>query len=647
MPRFSNLFSRGANNDSSDLGEFAIGHNAYNFDDMSHRGGFDDDKNSAYFSDKVTGPTFHTQVFQDTSSIVSQHYYQENTTNTQQQEQAPSSSWQRVKDSFKPADFSRLDTLGLSRLEKAAIATANYPLARQLKGRHLRMIAITGPIGTGLFLSSGLSLVAGGPGAVLVSFLIIGIMVMATIHALGELAVCFPVAGAYTTYATRFIDPAWGFAMGWNCALRWLIMFPLELVAASITIKFWTDNTSNETVANISPAVWIAIFYVIIIGINMLDVRGYGETEFIFALFKVLALVAYMLAGIVIASGHGPKGVYIHESYWKNPGSFKHGFKGVVSVLVNSAFSFTGTELIGLTAAETANPRKDIPSSIKRVFWKIAVFYIGALSIVCSLVSSNDFRLIAGSSSFDTSTSPFVISLQNAGLSTLGSIFNGVVLISIFSVSNACIYACSRTVSALAAQGQAPRVLGYIDRSGRPLAAIGLSALFGLIAFSAASGKEEEVLFWLLALSGLSCIMTWCSISISHIRFRMAMKIQGRSTDEIWVPSMFGIWGSCLAIVIDILVIMGQFWVGLFPLNNQGKADPKTFFQMIMALPIMVILFLAYKFYYKTSFVNLAEMDLDTGRRETDMDLLRIEIAEERERARAKGILYRIYRIFF
>lgn len=616
------FFKSRSKKDTSDLGEFSIGTNPYNYDHETASGlGFD--------SSKLASNPYTTQVFDDDSSIISHK---------------PSTRWERVKDSFKPADFSQLDSLGLSPTEKAAVATANYPLARQLKGRQIKMIAISGAIGTGLFISTGQSLAVGGPGAVMVSFVIVGIMLMATIHALGELAVCFPVAGAYTTYATRFIDPAWGFAMGWNCAIRWLIMFPLELVAASITIRFWAET--GNSAASVNPAVWVAVIYVLVLAVNLLDVRGYGEAEFIFSLFKALALVAYMILGVVLATGHGPKGVFIHESFWRNPGSFSSGFKGVMSCLVNAAFAFTGTELIGLTAAESSNPRRDIPSAVKRVFWKITVFYIASLAVVCSLVAHNDPKLTAGKSSYDPSTSPFVISLQNAGLATLGSVFNGVVLIAVISVSNACIYACSRTISALAAQGQAPRVLGYIDRSGRPLAAIGLAAIFGLIAFSAASGHEEEVLRWLLALSGLSCIVTWCSISVSHIRFRLAMRIQGRSIAEIWVPSIFGVWGSCVAILIDFFVIAAQFWVGLYPVSGNGKANPKTFFQTTMAIPIMLVLYFGYKAYYKTKIVDLREMDLDTGRRETDMELLKIEIQEEKERIQSKGILYRIYRMW-
>lgn len=146
--------------------------------------------------------------------------------------------FQRFKESFQPADMSSYEGQNLTPLEKAALATANSPLSRSLKGRHLQMIAIGGSIGTGLFVGSGKALSTGGPASLLIAFSLIGIMLYCTVQALGELTVRFPVSGAFSTFSTRFIDPAWGFAMGWNYAIMWLVVFPLELVAASMTVQF-------------------------------------------------------------------------------------------------------------------------------------------------------------------------------------------------------------------------------------------------------------------------------------------------------------------------------------------------------------------------------------------------------------------------
>jgi len=170
--------------------------------------------------------------------------------------------------------------------EAAAQATAMSPLVRKLKGRHLQMIAIGGSIGTGLFVGSGKALSQGGPASLLIAFSLIGLMLYCTVHALGEMAVAFPVAGSFSAYSTRFLDPAWGFAMGWNYALQWLVVLPLETVSASITVGYWNSGISN--------AVWVTIFLVTIIGINLFGVRGYGEAEFIMGIVKVTAIIGFM-----------------------------------------------------------------------------------------------------------------------------------------------------------------------------------------------------------------------------------------------------------------------------------------------------------------------------------------------------------------
>jgi len=140
--------------------------------------------------------------------------------------------------------------------------------------------------GTGLFVGSGKALSTGGPASLLIAFALIGGMLFCTVHALGELAVLFPVAGSFSAYSTRFLDPAWGFAMGWNYALQWLIVLPLEIVAASITIDYWNSP--------VNKAVWVTIFLHLIIVINFFGVKGYGESEFVFSIIKVIAVVGYM-----------------------------------------------------------------------------------------------------------------------------------------------------------------------------------------------------------------------------------------------------------------------------------------------------------------------------------------------------------------
>lgn len=547
------------------------------------------------------------------------------------------SRFQQFKDSFRRADLSAYDDHNLTELEKAALATANSPLSRSLKGRHLQMIAIGGSIGTGLFVGSGKALSSGGPASLLIAFSLIGCMLYCTIQALGELSVRFPVSGAFATFSTRFIDPAWGFAMGWNYAILWIVVFPLELVAAAITMEYWKSS--------VNTAVWVTIFYVVIVAINLFGVKGYGEAEFLFSLIKVIAVIGFIILGIVINVGGGPQGDYIGGLYWHTPGAFNHGFKGLCSVFVTGAFSFTGTELVGLAAAETKNPRKTLPSACKQVFWRITLFYLISLTMVGLLVPYDDPRLLGSTSSVDIAASPFVIAIQNAAIRVLPSIINAVVLIAVLSVGNSAVYGCSRTLAALAAQGHAPRFLSYVDRKGRPLYGILVSAVFGLLAYVSASSAQGEVFAWLMALTGLSSIFTWGSICLCHIRFRAALHAQGRGTDELAFTSQVGVIGSYFGLAFNALVLIAQFWVGLFPLGA-SSANAKNFFQSYLCAPIVMFCYISYKLIKRPKFVTISEMDIDTGRREVDYDLLKQEIAEEKAYIASKGFLYRTYKFW-
>ncbi|OBT48688.1 hypothetical protein VE00_00778 [Pseudogymnoascus sp. WSF 3629] len=520
---------------------------------------------------------------------------------------------------------------------QAILRTANTRLARKLKGRHLQMIAIGGSIGTGLFVASGRSLHAGGPASLLISFLLTGCMLYCTVHALGEMAVLYPVSGSFSAYSSRFLDPAWGFAMGWNYAMQWLIILPVEIIAATITIEYWNKS--------INPSVFVTVFLLLIISINLFGVKGYGEAEFFFSIVKVIAVIGFILLGIIINCVGGPTTGYIGGKFWVNPGPFHDGFKGLCSVFVNAAFAFAGTELVGLAAAETANPRKSLPTAIKQVFWRITLFYIVSLTLVGLLVPYNDPRLLTGNQHRGNSaSSPFVIAIEDAGIAVLPSVMNAVILIAVLSVGNSSVFGSSRTLAALADQGQAPKILGYVDRKGRPVVAICLSSALGFIAYAANSDQQNAVLNWMLALSGLSSIFTWASICLAHIRFRRAWRIQGRSLDELAFVSQPGVVGSWIGFIFNCLVLMAQFWTGAWPVGYGDMtmgAQVRNFFLGYLAAPIVIVMFVGYKWTYKTKVWRCHEMDLKTGIRELNLaEMLKAERAERSEWPRWKKIYH-------
>ncbi|VEU24062.1 DEKNAAC105173 [Brettanomyces naardenensis] len=541
------------------------------------------------------------------------------------------------RDSFKRFDLGELDP-NLSDLEKANIIASRSPLQRKLKSRHIQMIAIGGAIGTGLFVGSGTALASGGPASLIISYLLTGIMIFCTVQALGELAVAFPVAGSFLSMCSRFVSPAWGFVISWNYAMQWLIVMPLELVAASLTINYWHSN--------VSPAVWVTIFYVCILVVNIFGVKGYGEVEYWLSVIKVIAIVGFCILGIILNCGGGPKGGYIGGKFYHNPGAFNHGFKGLCAVFVTAAFSFAGTELVGLASAETENPSKTLPSASKQVVWRIFGFYLISLTIVGLLVPYNDPRLLTANS-LSATASPFVISIENAGISVLPSIFNAVILISLISVANSAVFGCSRTIASLADQGFAPKIFGYIDRMGRPIMGIALSMLVGLICYLSVSPKESEAFAWLMALSGLSSVITWATICLSHIRFRQAMKAQGRSIEELSFTALSGVAGSWFGLGLNVVVLGVQFWVALFPLG--GKPNPTSFFENYLNSVVNVALFAFYLLWKRRKsiiWIHAKDMDLTTGRRDVDIELVKQERAEQKAFMASKPWWYRTYKFW-
>ncbi|EGX89486.1 general amino-acid permease GAP1 [Cordyceps militaris CM01] len=495
-------------------------------------------------------------------------------------------------------------------LQAANARTANSALVRGLKGRHLQMIAIGGSIGTGLFVASGGDLAQSGPASLLTAYALTGAMQFCTMQSLAELAVVFPISGSFSAFSTRFLDPSWGFAMGWNYALQWLVALPLEVIAGALTVEYWNSS--------LSKAIFVTIFLFMIGVINLFGIRGYGEAEFLFSTVKVTAIAAFILLGIVVNIGGTPHSGYIGGTYWQNPGATKNGFKGFCNVLVSAAFAFSGTELVGLAAAETANPRKSIPTAIRQVFWRIALFYLVALLLVTLLVPHNEPRLLGAKSSVDASASPFVIAIESMGETILPSIMNAVILLAVISVGNSAVFGSSRTLAALAEQSHAPKLLAYIDRKGRPLVSVLITLAAGLLAYLVDIKQQSEIFDWLIAICGLSSLFTWSSICLCHIRFRGAWKAAGYTPAQLPFQSQAGLIGSYAALVANVLVIASQFWTAVSPLG--GRADTssigiaKNFFLKLLAVPIVLVFYFGHKLWFKTHILRTKAMDIDTGR---------------------------------
>ena len=593
-------------------------------------------------SDNYSTDSFATIAKESTNETTSE-FSNATTTTTTNKQTVKFQAWNNFIDGFKRNTNGENNSEDGDNPDIEKQAGGDGSLKKTLKNRHIQMIAIGGSIGTGLFVGSGAALSSGGPASLIICYFLVSTMIFTTVQALGELSVTFPISGSFLALNTRFLSPAWGFCMSWNYLLQWLIALPLELVACAMTMKYWNDE--------VNPAIWVTIFLLMIALINLFGVKGFAEVEFSFSVIKIIAVIGFCVLGVVInLGGGGSKTGHIGGKFWHEPGAFNNGFNGFCSVFVTAAFSFSGTELIGMTSAETENPRKTLPKATKQVFWRITIFYMVSLTIIGLLVPFNDPRLIGNSEGSGAEASPFVIAVRNAGIGVFPSIMNAVILIAVLSVANSSVFATSRTLTTLAKQNFIPSIFGYIDNKGRPLIAILTALAFGGLGYLSVCKEQGEIFSWLMALSGLSSIFTWLSICLVHIRFRQALKFQGRSVNELVFKSMSGVIGSWWGVFLNIIILIFEMFTAMFPdFNNLKHIEIINFFKInlnLFCLLGMIIIYVLWKGRKGGYYIKLEDIDIDSGRREENMEELQEIIKQEREELAAKMWIYRVYHLW-
>ena len=383
--------------------------------------------------------------------------------------------------------------------------------------------------------------------------------------ALGEMAALFPVSGAFTHYGARFVDPALGFAQGINYWYSYAITLPTEVVAATIVITYW--DVGNQKAP---AAAYITVCLVPVWIINLWGARAYGEAEFWFSSIKVITIVGLIILGIVLMCGGGPNHDAIGFRYWRNPGPFNNQtinasadmipgnwgkFLAFWNVFVQAAFSFIGTEIIATTLGEAENPRRTVPRAIKRIFFRLAFFYVGGIFIISVLVPYTEPNLLSGSGT--ATASPFVIAIQDAGIKALPSIVNAVLLISAWSAGNSDLYAASRTLYALALQDQFPKIFRRCTKRGLPIYCVGLTGLFGLLSYLNTGGEAAIKAFgWLYNISATTGVITWWAILISYLRFYYGLKRAGLTRDAFPYKAPFQPWLSWYGLVFFTLILL-------------------------------------------------------------------------------------------
>ncbi|EXL45482.1 AAT family amino acid transporter [Fusarium oxysporum f. sp. radicis-lycopersici 26381] len=483
-------------------------------------------------------------------------------------------------------------------------------LNRGLKSRHIQFIAIGGSIGTGLFLGIGSALTKAGPLSLLLGYTITGVFIFVMMMSLGEMATWLLCLEPFPSSVPAAIT---------LCA---------ELSAASLIIRYWKGTEG------VNVAVWITIILVVVVLLNIFAVSIYGEAEFCFASIKVITIVGLLIMTFIVMLGGNPQNRRLGFTYWKNPGPMKEylaegdlgRFLGFFTTLINAAFSFGGVEMVAVAAGEAENPRKNIPKAVRRIFWRIIFFYVLGALAVGILVASNDPRLLSAQASgtSNAAASPWVIGVQNVGISVLPSIINAVILSSASSSANAFIYSGSCYLYALAVNKQAPAFFLKCNKQGVPWIAVLVTSAMGLLTCLSVQkdGGAAQAFQWFQNLVTISSLFTWSCVCLAYIRFHAALKAQGVDRDTLHLKSYFQPWAAWAALIyFSMLIIFNGFSVfmsGRWNISDKLYSRPINsfayFFAAYVNTLIFAVLFIAWKLIKKTKWIPSNEADITSGK---------------------------------
>jgi amino acid transporter, AAT family len=413
-------------------------------------------------------------------------------------------------------------------------------LKRGLLPRHVQFIALAGMIGTGIFKGSSDTLNIAGPSVVL-AYLIGGLLLFIVMTALGEMAIAFP-----NHNVQRLVHKAFGFRIsfivGWLYWVNWVIVTVVELLAAGSFLQFWFP----------SIPLWLLSFLcaVVIVGINLFQVKFYGEMEFWFAGIKIIALIAFIILGALIILGIFPSNIHApFSNYTAHGGFFPHGLNGTISAFLVVMFSYGGAELIGVAVTETKDSEKVLPGVIKGTVWRVIIFYIFPILIICGIIP---WDKVSGQDS------PFVQVFSLSGLPGAAHVMNFVLLTAVLSAANSGIYATSRTLFAMAQSGEAPKGLMKTSKTGIPLTGIMITSFCILIGVFLAYMTPDQVISYLMTIPGFTVILIWISICSAQLKLRSQYK-QTPSFRLAWYPfTTFVAIGSLLFIFIAFMFNKGN-----------------------------------------------------------------------------------------
>lgn len=373
-------------------------------------------------------------------------------------------------------------------------------LHRGLEERHINLMALGAAIGVGLFLGSAKAIQMAGP-AIMISYALGGFAIFLIMRALGEMAIHDPVAGSFSRYAQNYLGPLAGYLTGWNYWFLWIVTCMAEITAVGVYMGVWFPGVSSW--------VWALSALVIMGSVNFIAVKAYGEFEFWFALIKIVTIVLMIISSLgMILFGFGNGGVATGIAHlWQHGGFMPNGVQGILMSMQMVMFAYLGVEMIGLTAGEAKNPRKTLARAVDSVFWRILIFYVGALFVVMSIYPWNEIG---------AQGSPFVMTFEKMGIPAAAGLINFVVLTAALSSCNSGIFSTGRMLYNLAQQEQALPMFAKVGKNGVPNAAVLISVVMLLGGVLLNYLAPEEVFTWLTAISTFGAIWTWVIILLDR-----------------------------------------------------------------------------------------------------------------------------------
>ena len=585
---------------------------------------------------------------------------------------------EEIPGSKPPSTFSSflnsINPLRIIRIQRAN----RYQIQRKLNVRHLHQIALGGTLGVGLLLSSGKAFSIAGPLGCLLGFVITGFIVIATMLSFCEIVTLIPLCGGVSGIASRFVDDAFGFALGVVYWVTYMVSFPSEITASSIMLSFYP----NLEVPGPNTAGWITLFYFFTLLINLFDIRVYGEFEYYSTIVKLLMLVGLMIYMIILNRGGSPP---LHEKigfkYWNSElsdisknivfGPFRPTFdvddKGVGSldgiggntgrflqVLISSviaSYAYVGTEIVIIAGSESRNPRQAIPSATKNIFYRIVIFYLVAIFLIGLNVYSGDPRLLRYFPSDNNKTehiaeenaiialiganhcdgevidwggfsngnkSPWVIAIQSAGLCSFASAVNAFLLYFALTAASSQLYASSRTLYFMSIQNKAPSCFSLCTKRGVPYMSVLFTGSFGLLSYLAVRDNTVLVFERMVSVCSTAGLLVWSGMCLSFIRFYYALELRpdiiSRNDDDYPYRSPFQPYLAYSGLVLGMFLVFVSGFVVF--LKNQWSTA--FFISSYGCLFLFVICYVGYKICRGTKTHRLDQVDLDSGRREID-----------------------------